>query len=156
MRTSPLLLALLASVLLLGGCMGRGPDTPIVTHSQAKNLRDPWKVEIIKVWDGLQHSRDPHVSHLLEARVIDGPKQVKGRIFCFPYDSWNVGKKPPEKAKSWSLRRTISFARTKTATEPRANPNRPTAPGNRVLLTRGALITIVARKDSSGTASWKL
>lgn len=86
---------LVCSCLMLGGCFNRGPDTPLVTHEQARTLRDPWRMKIVRIWDGVQYSRDPNTTHLVEARVLDGAAQVQGRIFTFPYDAWSVGKEPP-------------------------------------------------------------
>ncbi|MFW5829104.1 MAG: hypothetical protein ACOCXA_02480, partial [Planctomycetota bacterium] len=56
--------------------------------------------EVVTVWDGLHHSRDPKVTHLIEVRLSEAPAKFEGQVICFPYDSWSSGKEPPNEGET--------------------------------------------------------
>jgi hypothetical protein len=97
MRFLPLILAL---SLLLTAC--GGPSSRVVPRERALNLAQPMQMEVLKVYDGLQHSRDPHVSHLVEVRILGGAAGSQGAVgvigetLTFPYDEWMTGSEPPD------------------------------------------------------------
>jgi hypothetical protein len=86
---------LLLCLLSLIACGRRGPESQQIPRGQALRWNEPMQGEVVKVWDGLHHSRDPHVTHLLEVRIEEGPESFQGQVICFPYDEWSCGKPPP-------------------------------------------------------------
>lgn len=90
---------LLLAVLTLGlstGC--GGPRSPEVSRQQALSWHDPLEFRVLYVYDGMRHSRDPHVSHLVEVEVLRGDSQriANGERMTLPYDEWQVGEEPPK------------------------------------------------------------
>lgn len=90
MSRAPGRLALL--LLLLAACTG--PRSEIVPRAQALDLDAPWRMRVIAIHDGLHHSRDPHVSHLIEVEHLSGPQA--GTRATYPFDEWQYGGEPPD------------------------------------------------------------
>ncbi len=114
-----LILLILTSIILcaLTSCGGR-PTYPVIPREKAIGLDAVMEMRVNKVFDGLQHSRDPHVTHLVEVEILRGPKEVVGAIITLPYDRYNTGTKPPQVGKivtlapsSWVKRSNKSFGR---------------------------------------------
>lgn len=88
-------LAIVVMVLMLVGC--GGPRSPQITRDQALRDNNPLEVRVVRIYDGLRHSRDPHVSHLVEVDILrsDLSPAVVGQRVVMPYDEWLMGKEPP-------------------------------------------------------------
>ncbi|TVR45288.1 MAG: hypothetical protein EA402_04595 [Planctomycetota bacterium] len=95
-RTRFCTLSMIAALLLLAACSG--PRTTVVSRTAALDWHDPLELRILKVHDGLRHSRDPHVSHLIEVEVVGGDSQrvAIGDRFTLPFDEWTAGREPPK------------------------------------------------------------
>jgi hypothetical protein len=87
------LLALLA--MLLTAC--DGPRTTVTTRSEANAFTDPLRLKVLKVWynDRMEWSDEPHISHVIDVEVLDGPEGSVGKILSLPYDYSYVVLPPP-------------------------------------------------------------
>ena len=85
---------------LLGVLVACGaPRSPQVSRDKALEWHDPMEVRVIRHWDALRHSRDPHLSHLVEVEYLSGSggQMTEGQRFVLPYDRWAMGEEPPER-----------------------------------------------------------
>lgn len=76
---------LLLILLTLAACTG--PRSPVVPRERALTWHRPMELRILEIHDGLHHSRDPNVSHLIEAEILTG--DGAGKEITFPYDEWS-------------------------------------------------------------------
>ncbi|NRA39543.1 MAG: hypothetical protein HRU15_15485 [Planctomycetes bacterium] len=111
------LLLILFTSFLFTSC-GTRPTYPVIPREKAMHLDAILEMKVKIVFDGLMHSRDPHVTHLVEVEIIRGPTEVVGVIMTLPYDSYNTGAKPPHAGKTvtlapseWVKRSAKSFGR---------------------------------------------
>lgn len=90
-----LIVAMVVVALLLVGC--GAPRSPQISRDQALRDNNPMEVRVVRIYDGLRHSRDPHVSHLVEVDILrsDLVPGVAGQRIVMPYDEWLMGKEPP-------------------------------------------------------------
>ena len=101
----------------LSGC-GGGPRYNVIPWANALKLESMMEMRILDIHDGLHHSREPHVTHLVSVEILDGPQSVIGKRITLPYDSYNCGKEPPSPGtevliapSSWLKRDFRSFGR---------------------------------------------
>lgn len=104
MRLHPFTPALVLIGVLLLGC---GPSGPRVSRSKALAWHDVLTVQVQKVWDMMKWhvETDPHVTHLVEVRILHGPPDQIGYDVLLPYDAHACGtesepRKPPPPAGS--------------------------------------------------------
>lgn len=81
------------------GC-GCRIDQPHVSRQQAMVWDDLLTVRVIKVHDLMKcHvSTAPHLSHLVEVQVIEGPQQYLGRTLILPFDNYEATERTPPEA----------------------------------------------------------
>ncbi len=115
MRLSLLIIAFLFTLSSCGG-----PRYTVIPWSKALKLDALLEMEILVVHDGLHHSREPHVSHLLEVEILKGPDSLIGQRITLPYDRYNTGKQPPGPGEvvyvapsSWLKRDNKTFGRSR-------------------------------------------
>jgi hypothetical protein len=96
-------LMFLSALLLLAGCTS--PRSPQVSRDQAIKWHEQMELRVVRHWDALRHSRDPHLSHLVEVEYVSGTsKTLKvGERFVLPYDRWAMGEDPPPPGESLML-----------------------------------------------------
>jgi hypothetical protein len=89
-----LILALVGSC-LLNGCSG--PRETLTPMAEAKRDTRVMRLEIIAVYnnDRMDYTTEFHVSHVIDATVLDGPPALIGKPIVLPYDLFNVAKPPP-------------------------------------------------------------
>lgn len=81
---------------LCGGCNAtRGK---IVPKAEAMHDQRVMQLRIVTVLDNsaLDHTREFNVSHVIDADVLDGPKELIGKPIVLPYDQFYVAKPPPQ------------------------------------------------------------
>ncbi|TVR13066.1 MAG: hypothetical protein EA401_07625 [Planctomycetota bacterium] len=91
------LLCLSLGLLILGACTG--PREDVVPRDTALRWHDPLEVRVLNVYDGLHHSRDPQVSHIVEVEILESSqdRSMIGRRMALPYDQWMAGGPPPKR-----------------------------------------------------------
>ena len=79
------------TLLLLVGC--GEPRGERISRNQALTWYDVLTVRVVAVRDLLRRhaDADPHISHLVSVRVLNGPPQHIGRIYALPYDAYATG-----------------------------------------------------------------
>lgn len=100
--TPALLLMTFLSCMFMSGCSPR-PQYPVIPRDKALSLDAVMEMKVTKVFDGLIHSRDPHVTHLVEVEILRGPTDIVGEHITLPYDRYNTGKKPPHAGSTVTL-----------------------------------------------------
>ena len=97
--TNGSLLVVLGLTLFLGGC-GCRLDQPHVTRQQALAWDDLLTVRVVKVHDLMKCnvSTAPHLSHLVEVEVIEGPSKYLGRKIILPFDNYEAPTRTPPEA----------------------------------------------------------
>lgn len=87
------LLALLT--MLLTAC--DGPRATVTTRAEALAATTPLRLKVLKVWnnDRMEWSGEPHISHVIDVEVMDGPEGSVGQVFSLPYDYTYVIVPPP-------------------------------------------------------------
>ena len=89
-----------AALVFLVAC--GGPRSPQITRDQALDWNAPMEVRVVRHWDALRHSRDPHLSHLVEVEYMSGQAEnvELGQRFVLPYDRWAMGEEPPQRGET--------------------------------------------------------
>lgn len=107
---------ILLLMLFLSSC--GGPRYTVIPWAKATKLEGRLEMQILDIYDGLHYSREPHVSHLVEVEIIDGPESLIGQRICLPYDRYNTGTEPPSPGEtvfvapsSWLKRNPRNFGR---------------------------------------------
>jgi hypothetical protein len=72
-----------------------GPRYTKIPWVKALKLDAMMELKILAIYDGLHHSREPHVTHLVEVEIIDGPGSTIGQRITLPYDKFNTRTDPP-------------------------------------------------------------
>ena len=97
MRYVPLILPLLL-VLVLPGCGGQRDNATIVTRTEALADAVPKEMLVTHVYDSVTDivnpDHDENISAMIEVTILSGDDQ--GKDFVYPFDEWNVGRKPPQ------------------------------------------------------------
>ena len=90
-------LLIVAAALLVVAC--GGPREDVVPRETALRWHDPMEVRILHIHDGLHHSRDPQVSHIIDVEVLESSenRSLIGRRLSLPYDQWMAGGPPPKR-----------------------------------------------------------
>ena len=90
-RSWMLLLAVALALAPLGAC--GGPRGEPVSRQQALAWHDVLTVRVVAVQDLLRRhaDADPHISHLVTVRILNGPAQHVGRLYALPYDAYATG-----------------------------------------------------------------
>jgi hypothetical protein len=92
MRSSPFFFLL---ILLLSGCYG--PRTTIMPKDEARRDQRVMQVKVVKIYDNSNNDyvQGPHVSHVIDVDVLDGPSDLIGKPLTLPFDQFYVAKPPP-------------------------------------------------------------
>jgi hypothetical protein len=74
-----------------------GPRGKLLTKAQAMRDNRAMRLEIIAVYnnDRMDYTTEFHVSHVIDANVLDGPPELVGKPIVLPYDLFFVAKPPP-------------------------------------------------------------
>ncbi len=96
LRTTTRFLTLaLGCLLVLSSC--GGPRATLVPIKEALRDTRVMRLEIVNVYNNknLDYTTEFHVSHVIDATVLDGPNNLIGQPIVLPYDLFNVAKPPP-------------------------------------------------------------
>ena len=86
---------LVVLAMLLTAC--EGPRETVTTRSEAMSATTPMRLKVLKVWnnDRMEWSGEPHISHVIDVEVMDGPEGWVGKFLSLPYDYSYVVDPPP-------------------------------------------------------------
>ena len=82
-------------IMLLAGC--DGPREAVTTRAEALTSTTPLRLKVLKVWnnDRMEWSDEPHISHVVDVEIMDGPEGSVGKFLSLPYDYSYVIVPPP-------------------------------------------------------------
>jgi hypothetical protein len=83
------------AALMIVGCSG--PRAKLVPKAQAMIDNRVMRLQIVAVYnnDRMEFTTEFHVSHLIDADVLDGPPELIGKPIVLPYDMFFVSLPPP-------------------------------------------------------------
>ena len=75
-----------------------GPRGKLLTKAQAILDDRVMRLQIIAVYNNgrMDYTTEFHVSHVIDADVLDGPPELIGKPIVLPYDLFFVAKPPPQ------------------------------------------------------------
>jgi hypothetical protein len=90
------MILIVMTLLIIGGCSG--PRAKLIPKAKALHDTRVMRLQIVEVYnnDRMDYTTEFHVSHVIDADVLDGPPELIGKPIVLPYDLFFVAKPPPQ------------------------------------------------------------